>query len=379
MDTVHQYYCQRFGCTGSVIMNPGLRKIFISGIITSLLLQGCDAMPNLWGNQQAPAVNLPMLIPVSTSSPTATPLPTSTFPPPTITVEPAYTSTATTVATQEPASSRIKRVIIITYDGMRGDAVAAAPMPNLMEMMRNGAYTTTARTINYAVTLPAHASMFSGLCQSKHGVDWDVTTYYKGYSKGVDIYDEAHAAGLKTVMIVNKEKMRQLAEPETTDVFKIVYGIESEIMTTAIEQIPEGFDLMFIHFGSPDSRGHKYGWMGDSYLKALRQGDEALGMLLSALDQYGIRDSTLVIVTADHGGHDRGHVGSVIEDLLIPWVAYGPGIQVGQINNPVSIMDTAPTIAYALELPVQPEWDGIPVYQAFGLPVLTVHDDKICQ
>jgi hypothetical protein len=349
---------------------------FLAG--TSLLLQGCTAMPNVWGEQQAPVVNLPVLISTDTPTPGVTTSPTITFTPfPAFT--PVYTSTATVVVTEEPASAKIERVIIITYDGMRGDAVAAAPMPNLMEMMRNGAYTTTARTINYAVTLPAHASMLSGLCQNKHGVDWDVTTYYKGYSKGVDLYDSAHAAGLKTVMIVNKEKLRQLAEPETTDIFKIVYGIESQIMAAAIEQIPQGFDLMLIHFGSPDSRGHKYGWMGDAYLKALRQGDEALGMLLSALDQYGIRDSTLIIVTADHGGHDRGHVGTVIEDLLIPWVAYGPGIQPGQINNPVSIMDTAPTVAYALELPSQAEWDGLPVYQAFGLPVLTVHDEKICK
>jgi hypothetical protein len=352
-------------------------KVFCFLVTTSLLLQGCGPVPNLWGESQAPVVNLPLLIGTDIPLPSATLLPAATFTS-VPTLPPTDIPTAITAATEESPAAKIKHVIIITYDGMRGDAVAAAPMTNLIAMMRAGAYTTTARTINYAVTLPAHASMLSGLCQSKHGVDWDVTTYYKGYSKGVDVFDAAHAAGLKTIMIVNKEKMRQLAEPETTDVFKIVYGIESVIMNAAIEQIPLGFDLMFIHFGSPDARGHKYGWMSDSYLKALRQGDQTLGLLLSALDQYGIRDSTLIIVTADHGGHDRGHVGTVIEDLHIPWVAYGPGVQPGELINPVSIMDTAPTVAYALELPSQPEWDGFPVYQAFGLPSLAVHEAKIC-
>jgi hypothetical protein len=353
-------------------------KVFCFLVTTSLLLQGCGPVPNLWGESQAPVVNLPLLIGTDIPLPSATLLPAATFTS-VPTLPPTDIPTAITAATEESPAAKIKHVIIITYDGMRGDAVAAAPMTNLIAMMRAGAYTTTARTINYAVTLPAHASMLSGLCQSKHGVDWDVTTYYKGYSKGVDVFDAAHAAGLKTIMIVNKEKMRQLAEPETTDVFKIVYGIESVIMNAAIEQIPLGFDLMFIHFGSPDARGHKYGWMSDSYLKALRQGDQTLGLLLSALDQYGIRDSTLIIVTADHGGHDRGHVGTVIEDLHIPWVAYGPGVQPGELINPVSIMDTAPTVAYALELPSQPEWDGFPVYQAFGLPSLAVHEAKICK
>jgi arylsulfatase A-like enzyme len=150
-------------------------------------------------------------------------------------------------------------------------------------------------------------------------------------------------------------------------------------MQAAIDQIPIGFDLMFIHFGSPDNRGHKYGWMGDAYLKALRQGDAALGQLLEALKQYGMQDSTLIIVTADHGGHGKGHVGTVIEDLLIPWVAYGAGIQPGELTNPVSIMDTAPTVAYALELPSQLEWDGFLAYQAFGLPVEKIHEDRICK
>ncbi len=353
-------------------------KGFTFLVFVSLILQGCAPVPNLWGESQFPVANLPQLLSTDTPTSTVTALPTATFTPsPTFT--PVFTPTITLVPTEAPPSAAIKHVIIISYDGMRADAVEAAPMTNLLAMMQAGAYSLTARTINYAVTLPAHASMLSGLCQSKHGVDWNTTAYYRGYSEGVDVFDLAHTAGLKTVMIVNKEKFRQLAEPETTDVFKLVYGIESTIMKNAIEQIPLGFDLMFVHFGSPDARGHKYGWMSNSYLKALRDGDAALGQLLTALDEYGIRDSTLIIVTADHGGHDKGHVGTVIEDLLIPWVAYGPGIQPMQLTNPVSVMDTAPTVAYALELPIQAEWDGLPVYEAFGLPSPSIHGDKICK
>lgn len=355
-------------------------KIFIFFIIISLSLQGCTSPPNLWGENQLPVANLPVFFPTDTPTATATLLPTATFtPPPTFTATTPPTVTLVPAAT--PISAAIKHVIIITYDGMRADAVEAAPMTNLLAMMQAGAYSLTARTINYAVTLPAHASMLSGMCQSKHGVGWDVTTYYKGYSKGVDIYDLAHAAGLKTVMIVNKEKLRQLAEPETTDVFKLVYGVEATIMNAAIEQISLGFDLMFIHFGSPDNRGHKYGWMSNAQLKALRDGDATLATLLAALDQYGIRDSTLIIVTADHGGHDTSHVGDRLYDLQIPWVIYGPGVQHKQLINPVSIMDTAPTVAYALELPIQSEWDGLPVYEAFGLPSPSVHPEnfRICK
>jgi len=354
---------------------PLAKSFFL--ILASLMLSACVSAPNLWG---APPPFLATDTPTSTFTPTLTPTATLTFTPePTLT--PAPTSTFTLTPTALSPADKIEHVIVITFDGMRADAVEAAPMTNLLAMINEGASTLTARTINYAVTLPGHASLFSGLCQSKHGVDWDTTKYYRGYAKGADVFDLAHAAGLKTVMIVNKEKMRQLAEPETTDVYQLVYATEATIMQTAIEQIPQGFNLMFIHFGSPDNRGHKYGWMSNSYLKALRDGDATLPALLAALDEYGIRNSTLILVTADHGGHERTHVGDRLYDLEIPWVAYGAGVAHTQIQNPVSIMDSAPSIAYALNLPAQADWDGIPVYEAFGLPVEKTHpeDFRICK
>jgi arylsulfatase A-like enzyme len=152
-------------------------------------------------------------------------------------------------------------------------------------------------------------------------------------------------------------------------------------MQTAINEIPNGFDLMLIHFGSGDDRGHRFGWLSGTQLKAFRSSDATLMQLLAALDQYGIRDSTLIIMTSDHGGHDHTHVGNKIEDLEIPWVIYGAGVKPGELMNPVSIMDTAPTIAYALELPFQPDWDGIAVYDAFGLPSPNGYhkDFRICK
>jgi predicted AlkP superfamily pyrophosphatase or phosphodiesterase len=346
---------------------------FIPLIIASLFLQGCSSVPALWGGDPPPVNNDPSIILAAAS---ATPTDTQVFATATITNTPSLTPsptitdtpTITLTPTAAPPYAAIKHVIIVSYDGMRPDAIAAAPMPILMGLEKTGAYTLKALTIKYSVTLPAHASMLSGMCQAKHGVDWDVTTWYRGYSKGTDIFDLTHAAGMKSVMIVNKEKLRQLAEPDTTDVYQLVYGTEAVIMKTAIAQIPAGFDLMFIHIGSPDYRGHKFGWMSGPQLQALRSGDAALGLLLAALDQYGIRDSTLLIVTADHGGHDKNHPGTVIEDLLIPWIVSGPGVKPGELTTQVHTMDTAATAAYALHLPIPPEWDGTPIMEIFGFP-----------
>ncbi|MBI5964803.1 MAG: alkaline phosphatase family protein [Chloroflexi bacterium] len=350
-------------------------------LFVCLLLAGCISTPSLWGD--AP-VSIPA-IPADTETVFVPPTQTATIVP-SLTATPVLFTGATAenvpfepTDAPTPIPAEIKRVLIISYDGMRTDAIAAAPMNNLLELMETGAYDlTSARTIAYPATSPSHASMLSGLCMEKHGVIYDRYFIYMGYSKGVDIFDLAHAAGMKTVMIVSKSKLRQLAEPETTDVFEIRYG-ESAVAKEAAAQISQGFDLMFVHFAGADLRGHKYGWMSGQQFKVLRQGDEALGNILTALDENGLRDSTLIIVTADHGGHDKNHIGLVIEDYRIPWIASGPGIVPVEITTPLQTMDTAATTAYALGLPLQPDWDGIPVYEAFGEPRIKSHPEKVCE
>lgn len=339
-----------------------------------LLLAGCAQAPNLWG--AAPAA-IPVAPPAVQPTQTApfTPSPTAFVLPPSSTAPFAATIGPTPTITPLPVG--IERVLIISYDGMRPDAIAAAPMNNLLELMKTSAYTlTNAITIAYPSTLPSHAAMLSGLCMAKNGVVYDKYFMYMGYSKGVDIFDLAHAAGMRTVMVVSKDKLRQLAEPETTDVFEVRYG-EPAVAREAVAQIARGFGLMFVHFAGADLRGHKYAWMSDPQFKVLREGDEALGQILSALDENGLRDSTLIIVTADHGGHDKNHVGTVIEDYRIPWIASGPEIVPSEIAARLHTMDTAATVAYGLGFPQQADWDGIPVYEAFGEPRLKIHPESV--
>jgi len=342
-------------------------------------LSGCGANPDIWGSSLSPVPAVTSIyLKTDTPTPSLTASPTTTLQP-TETPVPTTTLLPTATITPTPSFESIKHVLIISYDGMRPDAIPLAPMPNLLGLMANGAYSpASAETIDYPSTSPSHASMLSGMCMDKTGIIYDKYFAYMGYSKGVDIFDLAHAAGLKTVMIVGKSKLRQMAEPETTDVFEIRYG-EPAISKEAVTQINAGFDLMFVHFAGPDLRGHKYKWMSGEYMKVLRQGDEALGLILDALKANNLLDSTLIIVTADHGGHDKNHIGLVIEDFRIPWIASGPGVVPIEMTFMISTTDTAATAAYALGLPLQPEWDGIPVYAAFGQPMLTLHETNPCR
>src|SRR4029079_3192610 len=71
------------------------------------------------------------------------------------------------------------------------------------------------------------------------------------------------------------------------------------------------------------------------------------------------------ILSADHGGHGRNHSGSIEEDRLIPWIAWGAGVRRGhRITAPISTLDTAATALWALGLAGSPEMQGRPALEA---------------
>lgn len=297
------------------------------------------------------------------------------IPTPTVqSIPPSATSIPTILPTIAAATATplplVDRVLIVSFDGLRPDAIALAPMTNLITLMESGAYTLTAQTILPSITLPAHASMLSGLCPSSHGVYWNDYIPENGFALGVDLFDVAHTAGLRTVMVVGKEKLRQITQPESTDVFIFEEYGETSLAKSAVMEIEQDFGVMFVHFPSGDYTGHEYGWLSKMQLSALRDGDAAFGQLIEALDFNGLRASTLIIVTSDHGGHKKTHGSNLPEDLTIPWIISGPGVLPGPLTSFVHITDTAATAAYMLGLPLPAEWDGRPVTEAFGLPVV---------
>jgi len=318
---------------------------------------------------QLPVLATPTVIPPTpsfTSTSTETPTQTAT-PLPTETATPTPTETPTPTPTPAPHASR---VLILSIDGLRPDAILAAPMPNLLNLVQtSAAYTFNAQTVFPSVTLIAHSSMLVGVCPSKHGVDWNDYIPSRGYAIGTDLFDLAHAAGLQTVMYVGKEKLVQLTEPSSVNIYRYINDRDLVIADELINNFPEDFGVLFVHFPLVDGMGHEYGWMSPEQLSVAYRADEALGYILAELDARGLRDETLIIITADHGGHDTTHGSSMPVDMTIPWIVSGPFIQPKALTTQVHIYDTAATAAFVLGLPIPPEWDGVPVYEAFGLPV----------
>lgn len=187
-------------------MHTHRTRTFAHIAITFILLIACQ-LPN--------SLRSTVVLPTPSSTSANTEIPTQT-------ASPIETATSTETPTLPPTPApHASRVLILSIDGLRPDAISLAPMPNLLALMQTSAYTLHAQTIHPSSTLPAHASMLVGVCPSKHGVDWNDYLPKEGFALGTDLFDLAHAAGMQTVMHVGKEKLQQITEPSSLDIFTI--------------------------------------------------------------------------------------------------------------------------------------------------------------
>lgn len=323
-----------------------------------------------------PAAPTSLPTPVTVFEPTATVAPTSTptetpVPPPSPTaVQPPPVAVAAAVSLPQPAAStppKTEHVVIISIDGLRPDALFLAHTPTLDRLIERGAYSPNAQTLSLSITLPSHASMLSGMTPAKHGIEWGLP--YIGWPgmNGPTALSVAHDAGLKTAMVFGKDKLNYLALPGSVD---FLFGQEAhdpEVKDRAIEAIVTDMPhLLFVHFPDTDRVGHTYGWMSENQLQSVAFADDMIGEIVAALELKGYLDSTLIIVTADHGGHGMGHGDDTPEDRTIPWLVAGPQVRPGvTLTGAINTYDTAATALYALNLPIPEIWDGQPVREAF--------------
>ncbi|NDJ61318.1 MAG: sulfatase-like hydrolase/transferase [Chloroflexi bacterium] len=262
----------------------------------------------------------------------------------------------------------IERVIVISLDGARPDAIWANTAPHMQGLAARGAVAWTASTVYPSVTLPAHASMLTGLSIAEHGLDHNDSLYPCPRIAAPTFLTITAAADQPTAMVVGKERLCQLA-PEGID-YTFAREGDRSVVDRVIELLDADFTVIFAHFPNPDYFGHLTGWMSDIYLRELRRTDDQVGRLLAALDDRALTASTLIILTADHGGLGTTHGRDIPEDMLIPWMIAGPGVtpgvDLGALGVEISVADTAHTVLWALGLPTPESALGRPVVAAFA-------------
>ena len=273
-----------------------------------------------------------------------------------------------------PSAALTSHVVLVSVDGLRPDAIERFGASTLQRLMREGSYSLQATTITPSKTLPSHTSMLTGQPPERHGVLWNtVVTADADLIELPTVFGVARARGYRTAAFFSKSKFQPLQRPGTLDYSQAPggwFGRWSSSRTLADVEKYLGTsrpNLVFVHFGDVDRAGHSAGWMTADYGRALKNVDAAIGQLMAAADRSFGASSYTLLVTADHGGHDLNHGSDDPRDVTIPWIAWGRGVNAGELNGSlVRTVDTASTVLWLLGMSEPSDWQGTPVLAAFS-------------
>lgn len=268
-------------------------------------------------------------------------------------------------------------VVIVSIDGLRPDVALRADMPALRSLMRHGSFTMFCATTDVAVTLPSHVSMLTGVSPVRHGILYndDPGPLDRTAPACPTLFQIAHRAGLTTAICAGKSKFSVLDSPGALD-SSFVPPRGHTASDSAVAGVAAGWiakrqpRVMFVHFAGTDLAGHESGWGSPEQLAAVATADRALGRILSALARAKSGDSTLVIVSADHGGAGTRHGGLDARSHFIPWIASGPGVRPNyDLTRDASLQvrteDTFATACAWLGLSIERGLDGRAVTEIF--------------
>ena len=257
----------------------------------------------------------------------------------------------------------MEKVILISIDGMRPDGFLSCGNPFVEKMMRISSYTLEGKTVFPSVTLPCHMSMFHSVPPERHGI---TTNLYIPFARPLSgLFERLKRSRKVSAMYYGWEPLRDVSRPESLkySAYLNAYmedNTDGSLTDMALERIEKSKpDFVFLYMVETDEKGgHDHGWMTKEYLDCISNAIENVKRVWEA---YG--DEYTIIVTADHGGHDRAHGTSMPEDMTIPMFFIGKRFEAGKKLENVSILDITPTIADIMSVRPDEEWEGKSIAQ----------------
>ncbi|PSL46841.1 type I phosphodiesterase/nucleotide pyrophosphatase [Chitinophaga niastensis] len=270
----------------------------------------------------------------------------------------------------------VKHVILIGMDGFGAYCFPKVDNPNMKQMMKDGAWTLQARSVLPSSSAVNWASMVMGAGPEVHGyTEWDSkkpelpSRELDQYGLFPSIYTILREQKPKAEIgvIYSWDGIGYLFPKAAVNKELACHDNDSLATAASVDYIKEKKpDFLFIHFDEPDGTGHNIGHNTPAYFDQVHKNDVLLGKILQAVKDAGMWDNTIILLTADHGGIKKGHGGKTMEEMQIPWIIRGPGIQQNkEIKASVVTYDTAATLAWIFGLKTPQVWTGRPVKEAF--------------
>ena len=250
------------------------------------------------------------------------------------------------------------KVILISVDGMRPDGFLSCGNPYIHELMSKAYYTLDGKTVLPSVTLPCHMSLFHSVEPQRHGI---TTNLYIPMARPIDgLFERLKGIEATCAMYYGWEPLRDVARPESLMFSEYIQAytgesVDTELTDSALARIGKNKpDFVFLYMVDTDEKGgHDNGWMSDEYLRRISM---AVDNIRRVMEVCG--DEYTVVITADHGGHDRTHGTDLPEDTTIPMFYIGERFEAGKRFSGGSILDIAPTIAELMGATPAAAWEG---------------------
>ncbi len=243
-------------------------------------------------------------------------------------------------------------------------STTASVMQNMKKFRDNGLWTYNARSdADYEITMPNHVTMITGrpVAQGQltsttthHGYITNDTPPYNSClhnSGNVDAdswlykagpFDVTKAAGMTSAMYAGKSKFILFdwsysyrfggdidhtgSTTDLLDTYEWTQDPDNFYDRDSTELLGKfiisgkpkyDFNFVFFHFKGPDKYGHQDGWDTGSWDSGVQVVDQKLGTILDVVTKRDATSNipinpawyynTVVIITGDHGGHDKTH------------------------------------------------------------------------
>jgi len=287
-----------------------------------------------------------------------------------------------------PRRGKVRNVVLISIDTCRADHLSCyghsrQTTPNIDAVARDGVLFQRAQTTN-CLTLPAHCSMLTGTRPTYHGVHLNQT--YSLDDANVTLAEILQDQGYETGAFVGAFPLHsrfgldqgfdtydeQFSKKNVKDSMDERDGQEvSRAALSWLEQRREKPFFLFVHYFDPHRPydppprfASRVG--GDEYDGEIAYTDFCIGQIIDQLKQLDLFDSTLLIITADHGEslgeHKEDTHGFFIyqSTMRVPLIVKSPGCVTGQqIDDAVSLIDIVPTVLGSLGLGVPSQVQGV--------------------
>ncbi len=271
-------------------------------------------------------------------------------------------------------SSPVRRVVLVVLDGLRPDAIQRFHLQRIASLVRRGASTLRAQTVNPSITPCAMASLLTGAAPERHGMQSEHFRIPRPRGPIHPVAKELAKHSLPSSFFMPQVPflMRGIASTFSTMLglgeFRPHGEDAGDVLGAARKNLEnQRRGLIMLHWLDADRAGHEFGWMSPEYGEAASRMDAALGELERIVDLGD--PGTLLIALADHGGggatlthHDSAHP----LDTTIPMMLLGGAVVPCDLGAAVHLTDVPATVLWSLGIARPESYVGRPLTQAFA-------------